>query len=246
MSSARSASAVKVVAATSVRSGIDAVMLDARTAAHLIDHTLLKPEATREEVGQLCEQARQYGFWSVCVNPCHVPLTAAKLRGSGVKVCTTIGFPLGATLTTVKRFEASEALRLGAAELDMVMNVGALKSGDSDLVRADIRGVADICHSAGGLLKVSIETGLLTHDEKLLACELALSAGADFVKTSGADAEITAVEDVTLMRRVVGDRMGVKANGAIGSLDRFRALVAAGASRVGTGAAVELIRQLGA
>jgi deoxyribose-phosphate aldolase len=232
MSPAKPATALKVVPSFSTHSATD-------------DHTLLRPDATRDEVAACCDEARQLGFWSVCVNPTHVPLAVSRLRGSGVKVSTVIGFPFGATLTTVKRFEASECLRLGAAELDMAINLGALKSGDRDLVRADIHAVADLCHSAGGRLKAVLETALLTQSEKALACELALAAGADFVKTSnGAGANGAATEDVMLMRRIVGDRIGVKAAGDIHTLDQFRAIVNAGASRVGTSSGPQILAQL--
>lgn len=245
MSPARSAAALKVVPAFSTSSATDAFALDAAGAARLIDHTLLRPDATRDQVAAFCDEARRLGFWSVCVNPSYVPLAVSRLRGSGVKVSTVIGFPFGATFTTVKRFEASEALRMGAAELEMAINLGALKSGDCDLVRADIHAVADICHAAGGRLKAILEMSLLTQSEKALACELALAAGADFVKTSsGLGANGAAAEDVMLMRRIVGDRIGVKASGDIRTLDHFRAIVAAGANRVGTSSGVQILAQL--
>lgn len=244
MSLARSAATLHVLPAASARAGIDAFSLDVHSAARIIDHTLLRADATRKDLEQLCDEARQFGFWSVCVNPAYVPLAVTRLRGSGVRVTTVIGFPLGATLTTVKRFEASEVLRQGAAELDMVLNLGALKSGDNDIVRADIRGVAELCHAAGGLLKVILETALLTQSEKTLACELALAAGADFVKTSTSYADGGATTaDVLLLRRVVGDRMGVKAAGAIRTLEQFRALVAAGANRIGTSSGPAILRE---
>ena len=245
MTPGKPAAALKVVPAFSTSSATDAFSLDAAGAARLIDHTLLRPDATRDEVAALCDEARKLGFWSVCVNPCYVTLAVARLRGSGVKVSTVIGFPFGSTLTTVKRFEASEALRLGAAELELAINLGALKSGDRDFVRADIHAVADICHSAGGRLKAVLETPLLTQSDKALACELALAAGADFVKTSsGEGANGSAAEDVLLMRRIVGDRIGVKAAGDIRTLDQFRAIVAAGANRVGTNAGPQIVAQL--
>lgn len=245
MTSARAATALKVVPAFSAYSATDAFSLDAAGAARLIEHTLLAPDATRDQVVAFCEEARRLGFCLVCVNPSYVPLAVSQLRGSGVKVSTVIGYPHGATLTTVKRFEASESLRLGASELDMAINVGALKSGDRDLVRADIHAVADICHSAGGRLKAVLEMSLLTQSEKALACELALAAGADFVKTSsGVEANGAAAEDVMLMRRIVGDRIGVKASGDIHTLDQFRAIVAAGANRVGTSSGAQILAQL--
>lgn len=239
------AAALKVVPAFSATSATDAFALDAAGAARLIDHTLLRPDTTRDEVTAFCDEARRLGFGSVCVNPSYVPTAVSRLRGSGVKVCTVIGHPFGASLTTVKRFEASEALRLGATELEMAINLGALKSGDRDLVRADIHGVADICHAAGGRLKVVLEMSLLDQSEKVLACELALAAGADFVKTcSPAVSNGAAAEDVVLMRRIVGDRMGVKASGDIRTLDQFRTIVAAGASGVDTGSGAQIIAQL--
>lgn len=246
MSPAKAAAAsLKVVPAFATASAIDAFTLDAAGAARLIEHTLLAPVVTRDQVVAFCDEARRLGFWSVCVNPCYVPLAVAQLRGSGVKVATVIGYPFGATLTTVKRFEASEALRLGAAELDMAINVSALKSGDRDLVRADIHAVAELCHSAGGRLRAVLETPLLTQSEKAVACELALAAGVDCVKTSSSAGVNGAVaEDVMLMRRIVGDRIGVKAAGDICTLDQFRAIVAAGASRVGTAWGAQIVAQL--
>ncbi len=245
MTAANPAAAPKLVVSFSSKSAIDAFALDAAGVARMIDHTLLRPDATRDEVAALCDEARRLGFWSVCVNPSYVPLAVSRLRGSGVRVSTVIGFPFGATLTTVKRFEASETMRLGASELDMVINLGALKSGDADLVRADIHAVADICHSGGARLKAILEMSLLTQSEKALACELALAAGADFVKTSsGVGTNGATPEDIILMRRVVGDRIGVKASGDIRTLDQFRAMVAAGANRVGTSSGAQIIAQL--
>lgn len=239
------AAELKVVPAFSATPATDAFALDAAGAARLIDHTLLRPDTTRDEVTAFCDEARRLGFGSVCVNPSYVPTAVSRLRGSGVKVCTVVGHPFGASLTTVKRFEASEALRLGATELEMAINLGALKSGDRDLVRADIHAVADICHAAGGRLRVVLDMALLDQREKALAAELALAAGADFVKTcSPAESNGQACEDVTFMRRIVGDRMGVKASGDIRTLDQFRAIVAAGASGVGTGSGVEIVAQL--
>jgi deoxyribose-phosphate aldolase len=244
MPPAKPVAALKIVPAVTTQSATDAFALDAVGAARLIDHTLLRPDATRDEVTAFCDEAKRLGFWSVCVNPSYVPLAVTRLRGSGVKVCTVIGYPFGATLTTVKRFEASEVLRQGAAELDMSIHLGALKSGDHDLVRADIHAVADICHSAGGRLKAVLEMSLLTQSEKALACELALAAGADFVKASSVVGANGAAEDVLLMRRIVGDRIGVKASGDIHTLDQFRAIVAAGANRVGTSSGVQIVGQL--
>jgi deoxyribose-phosphate aldolase len=245
MAPAKSATALKVVPAFSAGSATDAFTLDAAGAARMIEHTLLRPDATRDEITAWCDEARRLGFLCVCVNPSYVPLAVSRLRGSGVKVSTVIGYPFGATLTTVKRFEASEVLRLGATELDVAINLGALKSGDRDTVRADIHGVADICHSAGGRLKVIVDAPLLTQSEKVLACELAVAAGADFVKTSSdAGANGSAADDVILMRRIVGDRIGVKAAGDIRTLDQFRAILAAGANRIGTGSGAQIVAQL--
>ncbi len=216
-------------------------------AAHMIDHTLLKPDATREQIEKLCREAAHFDFASVCVNPYWVSLCAGMLRPTPVKVCTVIGFPLGATLTSVKRAEAVEVLRLGADELDMVINVGALKSGDTARVLNDVRGVAEVTHEAGGLLKVILENVLLTREEKVLACEICLAAGADFVKTSTGFASGGATaEDVALMRSVVGQRAGVKAAGGIRTSDHFRAMVQAGADRIGASASVGILRQMGA
>ncbi|MGA2511056.1 MAG: deoxyribose-phosphate aldolase, partial [Candidatus Acidiferrales bacterium] len=179
--------------------------------ASIIDHTNLRPEATPSQIVKLCEEAREFGFGSVMINPCYVALASSQLRGSDVKVGAVVGFPLGATLTSVKVFETGEALKLGAREIDMVMNIGALKAGEREVVQSDIRAVADVVHSHGALLKVILETGLLTNDEKVLACELSEKAGADFVKTStGFLGGVATVEDVALMRRAV--KIGVKAS----------------------------------
>jgi len=216
-------------------------------AARMIDHTLLKPEATREQVEKLCREAARFDFASVCVNAYWIPLCAAILRPTPVKVCTVVGFPLGATLTSAKRSETVEALRLGADEIDMVMNIGAMKSGDRARVENDIRAIAEVTHEAGGLLKVIHENVLLTQEEKVVACELSLAAGADFVKTStGFSTGGATVEDVALMRRTVGNLAGVKAAGGIRTADQFMAMVAAGADRVGASASVAICRKLGA
>jgi deoxyribose-phosphate aldolase len=178
--------------------------------ASIIDHTNLRPEATPSQVIRLCEEAKEFGFGAVMVNANHVALASSHLRGSSVKVGAVVGFPLGATLTSVKKFEAAEALRLGAREIDMVMNIGALKAGDVELVLSDIRAVAEVVHEQGALLKVILETGLLTDEEKLLACEVSEKAGADFVKTStGFLGGVATLEDIALMRRAV--KIGVKA-----------------------------------
>jgi len=210
--------------------------------AALIDHTILKPEATRDDVVRVCREARRYGFASVCVNPYWVPLAAQELKGSPVKVCTVAGFPLGATSTAAKVCEAELAIRDGAQEIDMVMNIGALKSGDYAAVESDIRMVAETCHSHGALLKVILETALLDDTEKAIACALAKLAGADFVKTStGFSKHGATAADVALMRRVVGPQMGVKAAGGIRTLEDLKAMTAAGATRIGASASVKIV-----
>jgi deoxyribose-phosphate aldolase len=192
---------------------------DIRHLASMIDHTLLKPEATRAQVEQLCDEAKQYGFASVCVNPAHVRLCAQRLKGSPVKVCAVVGFPLGATLPEVKVFETQQSLEAGATEIDMVINIGALKDKDTDLVARDMAAVVRAAHAGNALVKVIIEAALLSDDEKTTACQLAQSAGADFVKTStGFGPGGATVEDVALMRRVVGPMMGIKAAGGIRTL----------------------------
>lgn len=207
-----------------------------------IDHTLLKPDATRAQIEQLCLEGRQYQFASVCVNACWVKLCAELLEGSGVNVCVTVGFPLGATTTKVKMIEAEQSLMAGAREADMVINIGALKSGLYDFVRDDIAGVAHVCHAQGGLLKVIIETALLTDEEKRLACQLAQEAGADFVKTSsGFNGGGATVEDVRLMRAVVGPTMGVKAAGGVRTYETAMAMIEAGANRIGTSSGVAIV-----
>lgn len=210
--------------------------------AGLIDHTLLRQDATRDEVIKLCREARQYGFASVCVNPYWVPLVAAELSGSPVKVCTVVGFPLGATTTESKIAETEAAVRVGAQEIDMVMNVGALKSGDDETVRQDIQGVAGAAHRAGAILKVILETALLDDNQKATACALAKLAGADFVKTStGFAAGGATAHDVALMRLVVGPGIGVKASGGIRTLEDLQNMTAAGATRIGASASVKIV-----
>ena len=212
--------------------------------AHLIDHTLLKPETSQDQIAQLCLEARKFRFASVCVNTTHVKLCAELLKGSGVPVCATIGFPLGATPTDVKVFEAQQAIRDGAAELDMVINIGALKSHDYDLVQRDIASVARACHASRALLKAIIETALLTDEEKAMACQLAKAAGADFVKTSTGFGPAGATpEDVALMRRVVGPSMGVKAAGGIRTYADVQKMIAAGATRIGASASVKIMEE---
>ncbi|MFB3815215.1 MAG: deoxyribose-phosphate aldolase [Terriglobales bacterium] len=216
-----------------------------RAVARAIDHTLLKPEATREAISKLCQEALEYGFCAVCVQPSQVALVRRLLDSSGVKTASVIGFPQGATLTTAKRFEAAEVVRLGAQELDMVINVGALKSGDHVYVRNDIRAVAEVTHAGGAILKVIIEAALLTKDEKGLACELAVAAGADFVKTStGFGGGGATVEDVALMRSVVGPNVGVKASGGIRTAADAIAMLKAGANRLGTSGSVGIVKEI--
>jgi deoxyribose-phosphate aldolase len=213
-----------------------------RAIARLIDHTILKPEATRAEVRQVCSEALQYEFASVCVNPFWAPIAAAELRGSPVLVCSVVGFPLGATSTEAKAFEAEWAIGAGAREIDMVINLGALLGGDPDLVLADIQKVVAASHGMGAIVKVIIETALLDENSKILACRLAEQAGADFVKTStGFSRSGATIEDVALMRRTVGASMGVKASGGIRTLDDLNAMVAAGATRIGASSSVRIM-----
>jgi deoxyribose-phosphate aldolase len=214
-----------------------------KSLANMIDHTLLKPDATADMIAQLCFEARKYQFASVCVNPTHVKLCAELLRGSGVKICTVTGFPLGASATEVKVFETKNALENGATEIDMVINIGALKAGDNQLVARDIREVVTAAHAAGALVKVIIETALLNDEEKIVACLLAKEAGADFVKTStGFSSGGATVHDVALMRQTVGPDLGVKAAGGIHTHEDAEQLVAAGATRLGASAGVKIIQ----
>jgi deoxyribose-phosphate aldolase len=216
----------------------------ARDWASLIDHTLLKPEATDEDIRKLCEEAARYHFASVCVNPTWVRAASCNLRGSGVPVCTVIGFPLGATLPDVKAYEARRAILDGAREVDMVINVGALKSGDDSLVEYDIRSVAEAAHEYEVTCKVIIETALLTDEEKVRACLAAKRAGADFVKTStGFSKGGATVADVALMRQVVGSELGVKASGGVKGLDDARKMVEAGATRIGASVGVKIAQE---
>src|SRR6516225_3708990 len=217
-----------------------------QTVAGFIDHTLLKSEATAAQIVRLCEDAAFFSFAAVCVNPWWIGLAVSMLRGSPVKVATTIGFPLGANHTTVKRFEALEAIRLGAQELDMVMNIGALKSRDRQSVQNDIAAVAEVAHTGGAILKVILETPLLTLEEKILSCELSLAGKADFVKTATGFLGGATVEDVSLMRGVVGNRAGVKASGGIRTAATAQAMIEAGANRLGTSSSVAIVRELGA
>ena len=211
--------------------------------AKMIDHTLLKPDATQEQIAQLCFEARKYGFASVCINPTWVEMCAKLLEGSAVKVCTVIGFPLGATSPEVKAFETQVAMGHGATEIDMVINVGALKARDLDLVAKDIRGVVMAAHTGGAIVKVIIEAILLTDEEKTIACLLSKEAGADYVKTSTGFASGGAtVKDVALMRRVVGPEMGIKAAGGVRTFEDAENMIKAGATRIGASAGVKIIQ----
>ncbi len=212
--------------------------------AALIDHTLLRPEATREQFVKLCQEARQFCFATVCVNPSWVPLCKQLLEGSGVKVCTVVGFPLGATLTEAKRAETEQAIKLGAEEIDMVIPIGALRSGDLDLVYLDIRAVVEAARRGGAAVKVILEAALLNDEEKTLACAMAKLAGAGFVKTStGFGPGGASVHDVELMQRVVGGEMGIKAAGGIRSYEDLARLAAAGATRIGASASVKILEE---
>ncbi|MDQ4078011.1 MAG: deoxyribose-phosphate aldolase [Chloroflexota bacterium] len=216
----------------------------ARDIAKLIDHTALKPDTTETQIRDLCEEGLNYSFASVCLNPHWVPLCAEILRGSEVMTCTVIGFPLGATTTSTKVFETDEACRNGADEVDMVLNIGALKGGDLAVVHEDIRAVAEATHDHGATLKVIIETSLLTDEEKVKACALAKIAGADFVKTSTGFATGGAtVEDVALMRQVVDSDLGVKASGGVGGFAAAMEMIEAGATRIGASAGVKIVEQ---
>ena len=210
----------------------------------MIDHTLLKADATRAEIEKLCREAAEFQFATVCVNPVWVALAAAKLRGTGVGVCSVVGFPLGATTADVKNFETRRAIFDGASEIDMVINVGALKSGDLRTVERDIEAVVEPCRQCGVTSKVIIEAALLTDEEKITASTLTKAAGADFVKTStGFGPGGATVADVALMRRVVGAEMGVKAAGGVRDLEGLKAMVAAGATRVGASAGVKIVQE---
>ena len=211
--------------------------------AKMIDHTLLKPEATQQEIAQLCFEAKKYEFASVCVNPTWVELCAQLLKGSTVKVCTVIGFPLGATSSETKAFETETAIRQGATEIDMVINIGALKARDLDTVAKDIRGVVQAAHSHGIIVKVIIETVLLTDEEKTIACLLSKEAEADFVKTStGFAGGGATVNDIELMRKTVGPQMGVKASGGVRTFEDAASMIKAGATRIGASAGVKIIQ----
>ncbi len=210
--------------------------------AAAIDHTVLKPDAAQADIEKIAAEAKQHAFGAVCVNSCHVPLVAKLLSGSRVQVCSVVGFPLGAMDTLSKAFEAKTAVEAGATELDMVINVGALKSGDLKTVEADIRAVKEACGN-DNVLKVIIETCLLTHEEKVQACKLAQNAGADFVKTStGFSTGGASIEDIQLMKTTVGDDMLVKASGGIKDWESAEAMLKAGASRIGTSSGVIILQ----
>lgn len=212
-----------------------------RDLSGLIDHTLLKPNATEAQIAKICGEAIENNFWSVCVNPFWVPLAAELLMESSVKICTVIGFPLGATSSQAKAFEAETAIAQGANEVDMVLNVGALKSGNYDLVISDIQGVVRAAKGKA-LVKVILETGLLNEAEKIKSCELSVAAGANFVKTStGFGPGGATVEDIALMRRVVGPKLGVKASGGVRDYQTAMAMIKAGATRIGTSSGIQII-----
>ena len=233
-----------VIDAGASRVGVHAVGGAPAGVASMIDHTLLKPDATRKDIEELCREAAQFNFATVCVNPAWVALAAARLAGTQVGVCSVVGFPLGATTPDVKGYETRRAIYDGAREIDMVINVGALKSGDLRMVERDIEAVTSSCRECGVLSKVIIEAALLTDDEKVTACTLAKAAGADYVKTStGFGPGGATAADVALMRRVVGADMGVKAAGGVRDLDSLKAMVAAGATRVGASAGVKIVQQ---
>src|SRR5215207_7754297 len=240
-----SADVQRIVDAGASRIGI--VLGETATAhdwASLIDHTLLKPEASEADIRKLCEEAVKFGFASVCVNPGWVKTAAEFLKGSSVPVCTVIGFPLGATLSDVKAYEARRAIFNGAREVDMVINIGALKSGDDCTVEDDIRAVSTAAHENGVLCKVIIETALLTDEEKVRACLASKNAGADFVKTSTGFAKGGATaDDVTLMRRTVGRNLGVKASGGVKGIDDARKMFEAGATRIGASVGVKIAQE---
>ena len=233
---------------SSVIAGLPASLVsDWHSAASLIDHTLLKPDAARNEVAVLCDEAVRYGFHAVMVNPTNVSFAAALLRGTPVRVGTVVGFPLGANLTVSKLAEAEAVLRNGAQEIDAVLNIAALKARDRVLVQTEMRSLTQRAHDRGALLKVILETALLTQEEKILACALAAESGVDFVKTStGFTASGATAADVVLMRGVVGLNIGVKAAGGIRTAAQFMDMVDAGANRIGASASVEIVREMGA
>ena len=233
-----------VIDAGATRLGVHATGGAVGSVSGMIDHTLLKPDATRTDIERLCREAAEFHFATVCVNPTWVATAARLLRGSGVGVCSVVGFPLGATPADVKNFETRRAIFDGATEIDMVVNIGALKSGDLRTVERDIEAVVEPCRQCSVISKVIIEAALLIDDEKITACTLAKAAGADFVKTSTGFASGGATAaDVALMRRVVGADMGVKAAGGVRDLEGLKAMVAAGATRVGASAGVKIVQE---
>jgi len=233
-----------VLDAGATRVGLHATGGAPASVAAMIDHTLLKPDASRQNIEDLCREAAQFRFATVCVNPTWVATCAKLLQGTGVGVCSVVGFPLGATSSDVKAYETRRVIFDGAREVDMVINIGALKSGDLHTVERDIEAVTAPCHDCGAITKVIIEAALLTDDEKVAACTLAKAAGADYVKTStGFGPGGATPADVALMRRVVGAEMGVKAAGGIRDLEGVQAMIAAGATRVGASAGVKILQQ---
>jgi deoxyribose-phosphate aldolase len=233
-----------VLDAGAARIGLHATGGAPGNVAGVIDHTLLKPDATRPDIERLCREAAEFHFATVCVNPAWVALAASRLRGTGVGVCSVVGFPLGATTPDVKHYETRRAIFDGATEIDMVINIGALKSGDLRTVERDIEAVVEPCRQCSVVSKVIIEAALLTDEEKITACTLSKAAGADFVKTSTGFASGGATAaDVALMRRVVGSDMGVKAAGGVRDLEGLKAMVAAGATRVGASAGVKIVQE---
>jgi deoxyribose-phosphate aldolase len=222
-------------------------LLSWESVASIVDHTLLKPEATRQQVEKLCREAVAYRFACAFVHQTWAGIAVDMLRGTGVKVGVPVGFPQGMSFTSAKRFEALESLKVGAHDVDMVLNIGALKSGDKKTVLNDIRGVAEVVHDFGGILKVILETSLIDLDEKIVACQLSLEAGADYVKTStGFAGGGATVDDIALMRGVVGDKAGVKASGGVRNAQDAAAMIQAGASRIGTSSGIAIVRELGA
>jgi deoxyribose-phosphate aldolase len=233
-----------VLDAGASRIGLHATGGAAGAVAGMIDHTLLKPDATKQDIEKLCREAAEFRFATVCVNPTWVSLCSALLRGTGVGVCSVVGFPLGATTADVKHYETRRVVFDGASEVDMVINIGALKSGDLQAVERDIAAVVGPCREANVISKVIIEVALLTDEQKIAASTLAKAAGADFVKTSTGFASGGATAaDVALMRRVVGAEMGVKAAGGVRDYEGLKAMVAAGATRVGASAGVKIVQE---
>jgi len=220
-------------------------LIEPATLAAMIDHTNLKPEATEAQIVKLCEEARSNNFASVCINPVHVKLCVRELAGSNVRVCTVAGFPLGANMTAIKVSETQTAINHGAKEVDMVINIGALKAGQDFIVKREIAEVSNHCHTGRGICKVIIEACLLTDLEKERACELAKDAGADYVKTStGFSLGGATEEDVRLMRRIVGTKLGIKAAGGIRTLADAQKMIAAGATRLGSSSSVKIMQEL--